>query len=558
MCRQRGEIAVCAANRKRPPIRHQRDPEATAQRAQQCATSPARRRRAVSFEAAIGAGYAPDGGLYVPEALPPITAEDLDRWRTLDFTAVAVEVLLPFLDGEVSRDELLELLSKSYAGYDAPETIPVTQLTKTSALVELFHGPTLCFKDLGLQVAVRLLALFARKRNEPRTLLVATTGDTGPAALRAVADVDDPSLRCVVCFPRGQISDLQRRQMTCASSEAIRVCCFEGGGDDMDAPIKRLSLDTTFKAQHGLTGVNSYNIIRPLAQQVHYVWLYLRCRELFSCTSLDVVVPTGAMGNLAAATFVKRRGVPLDKLCAATNVNDITFRAFSEGDFSRAPAMVKTRSDAINIQVPYNLKGCLLRVGRRLRADEAMDVFGETESLKLDDATRASFAETYRSARIDDAMTLAALRRCRETHGVTVDPHAAVALAGAAALGYDDGETPVAILATAHACKFEEAVVAAIGADAWREYRASPAFPARAAALEAAPETEPFALRRRAGESLEDAQRRWEVMIRALLEDPDGLHAVLGECVDEDDDTLSTASRKVTSTPGTPCRRTRC
>ena len=491
----------------------------------------------VSFEAAISAGYAPDGGLYVPETLPRITAEDLDAWRTMDFTAVAVEVLLPFLDGEVSREELAELLSRSYEGYDAPDTVPVTKLTNTSALVELFHGPTLCFKDIGLQVAVRLLALFARKRNEPRTLLVATTGDTGPAALRAVADVDDPQLRCVVCFPRGQISDLQRRQMTCASSEAIRVCCFEGGGDDMDAPIKRLSLDTTFKAQHGLTGVNSYNIIRPLAQQVHYVWLYLRCRELFSCTSFDVVVPTGAMGNLAAATFVKNRGVPFDKLCAATNVNDITFRAFAEGDFSRASEMVKTRSDAINIQVPYNFERVLYYAldGDAVATKRAMDTFGETESLKLDDATRASFAKTYRSARIDDATTLEALKRCRDVHGVMVDPHAAVALAGAAALGYDDGATPVAVLATAHACKFEEAVVAAIGVEKWQEYRGSPAFPARAAALETAPETEPFALRRRAGESLEDAQRRWEVMIRAMLEDPDGLHAVLGECVDDDD-----------------------
>ena len=114
----------------------------------------------VSFEAAIGAGYAPDGGLYVPETLPRITAEDLDAWRTLDFTAVAVEVLLPFLDGDVSREELAELLSKSYAGYDAPDTVPVTKLTNTSALVELFHGPTLCFKDLGLQVAARLMALW--------------------------------------------------------------------------------------------------------------------------------------------------------------------------------------------------------------------------------------------------------------------------------------------------------------------------------------------------------------------------------------------------------------
>lgn len=138
---------------------------------------------AVSFEAAIAAGYAPDGGLYVPETLPRISSADLDAWRTLDFTGVAIDVLLPFVEGEVAREELEALLRKAYAGYDAPETVPVTKLTKSTALVELFHGPTLCFKDLGLQVAVRLLALFARRRNERRTLLVATTGDTGPAAL---------------------------------------------------------------------------------------------------------------------------------------------------------------------------------------------------------------------------------------------------------------------------------------------------------------------------------------------------------------------------------------
>lgn len=495
---------------------------------------------AVSFEAAIAAGYAPDSGLYVPETLPRISSADLDAWRTLDFTGVAVEVLLPFVEGEVAREELEALLRKAYAGYDAPETVPVTKLTKSTALVELFHGPTLCFKDLGLQVAVRLLALFARRRNEPRTLLVATTGDTGPAALRAVADVGDPSLRCVVCYPRGQISDLQRKQMTCAASDAIRVCCFDGGGDDMDAPIKRLSLGAAFQAAHGLTGINSYNIVRPLAQMVHYVWAFLRCRELFSCTTLDVVVPTGAMGNLVAATFVRQRGVPLGKLCAATNVNDISFRAFTEGDFSRAPEMLKTRSDAINIQVPYNFERVLYYAlgGDAIGTRRAMDLFAENDALRLD---AARFAATYRAARVDDAATLDALRRCRDVHGLTCDPHAAVALAGAEALGYgvfDDGETPVAILATAHACKFQEAVVEAIGDAAWREYRGSSNFPARAKGLEAAPEVEPLALRRRAGESLDDAQRRWEVMIRALLEDPDGLHAVLGECVEEDDEDL--------------------
>lgn len=514
---------------------------------------------AVSFEAAISVGYAPDGGLYVPESLPEVSAADLDTWADLDYAALAFEVLWPFVAGEISPGAFRDLLEASYGGFADPDTVRVRSdfaRAPRLAVAELFHGPTFCFKDLGLQVAIRLLSHFATARGTRRTLLVATTGDTGPAALRAAADVGDPRLRLLVFFPDGMVSDLQRRQMTTTTSASTRVATFAGGGDDMDRPIKNLALDEAFASAHGLCGVNSYNIVRPLAQTVHFFWVYLRCRAAFgereggAPFALDVVVPTGAMGNVVAATLAKRRGLPLGRLCCATNENDITYRALVAGDFSRAPEMRKTLSDAINIQVPYNFERLLYYARDGDAASTAADMarVDAGDPLTLDASTRAALARTYDAARVDDAATCAALRRFRDAHGYVCDPHTAVAVAGADDLGYapygggGGGEkNHVAVVATAHPCKFEDAVKAALGDDAWRAYEASDAFPAAARALAGKAETPPLRLTRRSrGEPLEQAQARWEAVVRGVLEDPDGLHAVLEvELEDDSEDEVS-------------------
>ena len=508
---------------------------------------------AVSFAEAIGSGYAADGGLYVPETLPAISAADLEAWGRLDFTSVAVEVLWPFVAGELSREELRSLLAGCYENFLVEDRVRVVggfEGAERLAVAELFHGPTFCFKDLGLQVLVRFLSHFARRAGARKTLLVATTGDTGPAALRAAADVDDDELlRVVVFYPDGMVSDLQRKQMTTHASRSVRVATFDGGGDDMDAPLKRLGLDGAFAAAHGLCGANSYNVCRPLAQMVHYVWLWLRARDALrggdgASFVLDVVVPTGAMGNLAAATFAKRRGVPLGRLCAATNENDITYRALERGDFSRAPEMRKTLSDAINIQQPYNFERVLYyALDGDAEAVAAAMADADRGTLALDAATRQALDDAgYRAARVDDDAMLAALRRFREAHGYVCDPHTAVAVAGADALGYapyggdPERKVPVAVVATAHPCKFEVAVKAALGDKHWAAYEASPAFPDAARALATLDEVPPLKLTKRPGEPLETAQRRWEAVVRAVLEDPDGLHAVEGLCDDDDDD----------------------
>ena len=501
--------------------------------------------KAVSFEEAIGTGYAADGGLYMPETLPAISKEDLEAWKHLDYASLAFAVLWPFVEGEMEADDLRRVLAGCYDDFSVDEKVRVVSGFDNApqiAIAELFHGPTFCFKDLGLQVLVRLLSHFASRRGDRKTLLVATTGDTGPAALRAAADVDDPHLRVVVFFPEGMVSELQRLQMTTHASASVRVATFQGGGDDMDAPLKRMAMDGDFAAAHGLCGINSYNICRPLAQMVHYVWTWLRCREQFAGGPdfvLDIVVPTGAMGNLAAATLCKRRGLPLGALCAATNVNDISYRAISRGDFSRAPAMQKTLSDAINIQTPYNFERVLYyaRLGDA-RAVADMMKRSDAGDLQLDADTLAALKDAgpgeYRAARVDDDAMLEALRRFHAARGYVCDPHTAVAVAGADELGYAPfggsaaTPRPVAILATAHPCKFQAAVTAALGDDAWTAYEASDAFPEAARALATRKEIAPLVLSKRDGETLHSAQLRWESVVRAVLEDPGGLHSAGG------------------------------
>ncbi|KAH8051858.1 hypothetical protein JL721_11002 [Aureococcus anophagefferens] len=393
----------------------------------------------VSFEEAIGSGYAADGGLYVPETLPPITADDLEAWKNLDFPALAVEVLRPFAAGEIPTWIWKPCSRRATATSSRPKD-PVVPLATAPrvAVAELFHGPTFCFKDLGLQV-----------------------------------------------------SALQRRQMTTHGSSSVRVATFEGGGDDMDEPIRRMGLDNAFANAHGLCGANSYNVGRPLAQMVHYVWIWLRCRDSFGA---------GA-----------------------------------------APFMKKTLSDAINIQRPYNFERVFYYAtgGDASKTGAAM----AAGDFRVDPATRGALRDGgYRAARVDDGAMLAALRAFRDAHGYACDPHGRRRCSrgelGYAPYGGPAAEPrPVAILATAHPCKFQAAVTEALGADAWAAYEASAAFPEAARELAGRAEVAPLALSRRAGESLGAAQRRWETVLRAVLEDPDGLHYAESVChLDDGDD----------------------
>ena len=292
-----------------------------------------------TFEEALFSGYAPDGGLFVPTQLPDFFSSIsknalLKEWASLGYQDLATEILHPFIgEGEISKQDLGNLLERALSGFDVADDnkVPVIPLTKDDGksidcyVAELFHGPTYCFKDLGMRATVFLMGHFASKSNneKPRKIVLtaATTGDTGPAAVQAVQDLNSSSLGIVVHYPGGQISDFQRQQMTTVQSERVAIVSFDGGGDDMDKPIKNIMMqkDNSDKDEEILVcGVNSYNIGRPLMQMVHFVWTYLRVVEDIEKRTqqridhenfeLDIVIPTGAMGNIAGC--VSKEEVP--------------------------------------------------------------------------------------------------------------------------------------------------------------------------------------------------------------------------------------------------------
>lgn len=477
--------------------------------------------RGASFEDVLRSGYAPDGGLFVPEKMPHLDAGDLCRLSSLDFPSLAEALIGMFVGDELPASELASVVRGSYANFGCPEVVPVRAVGHLF-VTELFHGPTFCFKDLGQQPLCRLLACFAAKRRARHTVLVSTTGDTGPAAMRAVSDSNSPNIDIVVFYPQGQISDLQRRQMTTCSSARARVVAFQGGGDDMDVPLKQLAADGDFAATHGLCGINSYNLCRPICQIVHYFWTYFRAVEqsgLEIGTAIDVVIPSGALGNLAAGFISKQMGLPIRRLVAATNTNDITHRTISHGKFHRSESMDKTLSDAINIQVPYNME----RIFYYLTNEDSSLV--SSWMLEMERSSRftlpqpwlAKLQETFSSRRVDDDAMCAALRRGVQAFSYLSDPHTAVALAAAWDIYGDQPQPhPVAVLATASPCKFEVAVTHAIGPSQWKAYADSASFPAAARAVMEAPE-QPFPIFDAITGDLPRSQAAWERSVRNML-----------------------------------------
>jgi len=498
-----------------------------------------------SFEDALFSGYAPGGGLYVPRSLPQLSNADLKSFSSLTFPQLAHAILSRFISPkEVPEDNLRDICEKSFHdGFDQDCVVPVVQIgskcNSPTFVAELFHGPTMCFKDLGMQGVIQLLAYFSAKRKRKACLLAATTGDTGPAAVQAVRQCDSPYLSCIIHYPKGQISEFQRRQMTTADSPMVTIVEVEGGGDDMDRPIKELLTEQhSSTAEEGdsddrvlLCGVNSYNIGRPLMQMAHFFWAYLRvCEQLQTEPgelTLDIVVPAGALGNTTAAYMSKKMGLPLGKLCVGTNVNDITHRAIQSGKFHRSDEMKQTLSEAINIQVPYNFERVLyfLTDGDDALIRKWMAEMDATAQLDLEKRWLDQLQDQFESARITDDEMCLATRCAKETLNYIIDPHTAVAFAAADKFGYDAyamgkssiRDTAVAIIATASACKFEEAVTTALGVDGWNDYRGSVIFPKRANAYMAKTEKPPVEYKRRDGQTLDEAQDQWKQRTLSLV-----------------------------------------
>lgn len=462
--------------------------------------------RGASLEEALFAGYAADGGLFMPEEIPQISDAEFTTWRSLSYGELCAAVLAKFTGDEVPFEDLQRICTDTFAQWSVGEVVPVVPV-KGALVAELFHGPSLSFKDFGLQLLCRLLDYFAARARRRVALLVATTGDTGPAAIEVVNSC--PRMGLTVAFPAGQISELQERQIACRAGDRVRAIRFEGGGDDMDLPIKSLVTDQDFKRRHGLTSVNSINLGRVLAQTAHYVWSFLRATEA-NHEEVTFVVPTGAMGNLAAGSLARAMGVPIHSFVAATNDNDITHRVIATGLFHRRP-MKRTLSEAINIQVPYNFERVLYILTRD--QDQVAQWYKGMEAtgqIDLEGDLLDEIQLIFKSQRVSDSRMLATIRDYHRL-GYLADPHTAVALA---ALDDARGPRPI-VLATAHPCKFKEALVQALGETFWADYL--PSLPALVHTLYASPLPRILEFRT-GGNPLAVAQSTWELELRRLMD----------------------------------------
>jgi threonine synthase len=486
-----------------------------------------------SFEEAILGGYAPDKGLYVPERIPRVDSKILCQWASLEYIDLATEILSLFVT-EIPKADIHQICYQSYEGFDQP-IVPIIALQSKSLFVaELFHGPTFCFKDLGLRTLINFMAYFAKKRNQRITLLVATTGDTGPAAVRAVQDSECDLLSIVVHFPKGQISDFQRKQLTTVDSPRVKIVEFEGTGDDMDGPIKNITTDKSFSNTETrlVCGINSFNIGRPLAQMTHFVWTYLRIAESLGIApgdpsfELDIVIPTGAMGNLASCRMAREIGVPIGVTTAAVNVNDFTDVAFTTGVVSKPTCPMKmTLSEAINIQVPYNLERVLfyLTDQRHELIQAWYESLEANDSVQLGQQWLTKLQRMHRSVKVTDDELCNVTREVLETFNYWVDPHTAVAFQAAKRLGYWSARGPsepalgiVAVMATASPCKFQSAVTTAIGQSKWSEYEEH-YFPTRGRDILEKSESPPICYPADPTKTIEENQITWEQMARDIV-----------------------------------------
>jgi threonine synthase len=402
---------------------------------------------AASFAEVLLAGLAPDGGLYMPDA-----------WPRLDpapgsYADTALAVLKAFAGGDFTDAELREDIAAAYAGFDDPRIAPLIEIAPGLHLLELFHGPTLAFKDIALQILGRLFARALARKGGRATVVAATSGDTGSAAIAALGSLKNVDV--FVLHPKGRVSEVQRRQMTTTFHANVHNIALEGSFDDAQAIVKALFADTAFVQETGLTAVNSINFVRIAAQCVYYFTAAAQLAE-----PATYVVPTGNFGDVFAGDAARRMGAPIAGLVAATNANDILACALNDGVYARG-AVHHTLSPSMDIQVASNFERALFEASGRdamwLRA--AMADFARDGRLVLPAPVRAELHSRYAAARVDDAGTLAAIARVHAETGRLIDPHTAVAVAAAGR----PGRPPTVVLSTAHPAKFPDAVRVATG-----------------------------------------------------------------------------------------------
>ncbi len=414
----------------------------------------------LSFTEAMLAGLARDGGLYLPAIYPVLSHADIAGFAGRSYGDVAKAVLLPFVGDDLDEATLERMIAAAYGGFRHSAVAPLRQLGNNLFLLELFHGPTLAFKDLAMQLLARFMEHALTRSGQHATILGATSGDTGAAAIEAFRHI--PNVDVVIFFPHGRVSAVQRRQMTTADGDNIHVVALEGTFDDCQAVVKALFNHPAFRDEFGLSGVNSINWARVLVQTVYYFTSAVALGAPHRAVSY--AVPTGNFGDVLAGWIAKRMGLPIERLVIATNENDILVRALDTGTYETR-GVSQTQSPSMDIQVSSNFERLLFEVGGR----DAAQLRGQMASLRQSSGftitapVLAAIRAEFDAARTDEERTRAEIARCWQDASELVDPHTAVGLhAARVALARNPG-TPMVALGTAHPAKFPEAIERAVG-----------------------------------------------------------------------------------------------
>ncbi len=414
----------------------------------------------LGFSDALLAGLAADGGLYVPKEWPQFSKKDIRKLRGKSYQEIAEAVVTPFVGGDIEQADLRRMIDEAYATFRHPAVTPLVQTDANVFIMELFHGPTLAFKDVAMQLLARLLDHVLTERGERATIVAATSGDTGGAAIDAFAGRDRTDI--FVLFPEGKVSPVQQRQMTTAAAANAYPVAVKGNFDDCQNLVKAMFSDTKFRDKVQLSGVNSINWSRIMAQVVYYFTAALAVGS--PDRKVSFTVPTGNFGDIFAGYVAKQMGLPVSKLVIGTNENDILARALKTGRYEMR-GVKATMSPSMDIQISSNFERLLYEASDRNAGEVVRYMSGLKQSgaFDIEEKTLKAIRKTFRAARASEADVKKTIKTVLADTGYLADPHTAVAIHAAKRNLKPDA--PMIVLSTAHPAKFPAAVKTASGID---------------------------------------------------------------------------------------------
>ena len=398
-------------------------------------------------------GLADDGGLFIPKSVKPFSKEEMNNFKNLSYNDLAAEIINPFIGDFMSKDDLISLISKSYSNFRTKNVVNINKLGNLKVL-ELFHGPTLAFKDIAMQLIGNFYEHHLNFEQKKINIVVATSGDTGAAAIDALKG--KKNLNVFVLHPNNRISPVQRKLMTTCEASNVFNIAIQGNFDDCQNLVKAMFNDEKFSKSINMSGVNSINWARIIAQAVYYFYAYFK---VGNGQPLSFSVPTGNFGDIYAGYLAKKLGLPIDKLVVATNKNDILHRAISGGDYSQKKVM-ETNTPSMDIQIASNFERLLYDV-KDCNSEVTKDLMSKIKNntYKIDTEDLGKIQKNFISEMLDENETIEMIKKINDEHQTVVDPHTAVGIGAVKKLGI---EKNCVVLSTAHPCKFPKAIEDAI------------------------------------------------------------------------------------------------